>query len=154
MDQLPVEIKIDDFWNPQLDALCFLTIPHQSCFLLYKCRIGEVIFTQRCFHDAKKFKRWTCVLQFCNQFMYLLQHSFHYVNSSVPWSFCSISVIPSCILSILFMNLKYKLIIFYKINLNRQKIGYFSRINKNIEKHTNVMLINTYPRFPPIFNIV
>ena len=32
----------------------FLTIhvPHQSCFLLYKCRIGEVIFTWRCFHDG------------------------------------------------------------------------------------------------------
>ena len=54
MDQLPVEIKIDDYmyWNPQLHALLlFLTIPHQSCFLLYKCKIGEVIFTRRCFHD-------------------------------------------------------------------------------------------------------
>ena len=29
-----------------------LTIPHLSCFLLYKCRTGEVIFTQRCFHDV------------------------------------------------------------------------------------------------------
>ena len=29
-----------------------LTIPHQSCFLLYKCRIGEVIFARRCFHNG------------------------------------------------------------------------------------------------------
>ena len=37
-----------------------LTIPHQSCFSLYKCRIGEVIFTRRCFHDVKRL--W-CILR-------------------------------------------------------------------------------------------
>ena len=36
MDQLSVEIKIDDHWNPVTRIIDFLTIPHQSCFLLYK----------------------------------------------------------------------------------------------------------------------
>ena len=49
MDQLPVEIQIDGYWNPQLHDLLILTAPHQSCFLLYKCRIGEVIFTTEMF---------------------------------------------------------------------------------------------------------
>ena len=42
-----------------------------------------------------------------------------------------------------------KLLILYKINLNRHKKGYFSTINRNIEKQASVMLINSYPRFPP-----
>ena len=29
-----MEIKIDDYWKPQLNTSLFLTIPHQSCFLL------------------------------------------------------------------------------------------------------------------------
>ena len=53
MYQLPVESKIEDYWNPRF--IDFLTIPHQSCFLLYKCRIGEVIFTRRGFHDETSF---------------------------------------------------------------------------------------------------
>ena len=42
-----VKIKIDDHLNSQIHALLiFLTIPHQSCILLYKCRISEVPFSQ------------------------------------------------------------------------------------------------------------
>ena len=59
MDQLPVEIKTDDYWNSQLHALLiFNYTSHQPCFLLYKCRIGEVIFTRRCFHDECKNIWW------------------------------------------------------------------------------------------------
>ena len=31
------------------------------------------------------------------------------------------------------------------------KLGYFLTINRNIEKQANVMLINTYPRFPSFY---
>ena len=46
------------------------------------------------------------------------------------------------------MDLIYKLLILYKRKLGR-KIGYFSTINRNTEKQAIVMIISTYPRFPP-----
>ena len=73
----------------------------------------------------------------------------HYVNISACIKLCCISVIPSYILSILLMNFKSKLLILYKTKLNRHKIGCFSTKNVNKEKWSNIMLINTYPRFPP-----
>ena len=30
----------------------FFSFPHQTSFLLYKCRFDEVNFTRRCFHDG------------------------------------------------------------------------------------------------------
>ena len=59
MDQFPVAINIDNNWNSHTRIIDFFTIPHQSCFLLYKCRNGEVIFAQRCFHeDNDRFREW------------------------------------------------------------------------------------------------
>ena len=60
-----------------------------------------------------------------------------------------ISVILSYILLILFMNFIYKLFISYK-NRIVIKIGYFSTVNRTIEKQANVMLTDrpTFPRFP------
>ena len=43
----------------------------------------------------------------------------------------------------------YVLLILYKRKLDMHKIGYFSTINRTIEKQANIILINTYPRFPP-----
>ena len=54
MDQSLIESNTDDYWISQIQAfLIFFTVPHQSWFLLYKCRNGEVIFAPRCFHDVK-----------------------------------------------------------------------------------------------------
>ena len=73
-----------------------------------------------------------------------------YVNISVLIKLCCISVIPSQILSTLFMNFIYKLLIMYKRKLHGLgiMIGHFSTIYRNIAKQADVMLINTYPRFP------
>ena len=75
----------------------------------------------------------------------------HYVNISVFIKLYCISGIPSYILSILFMNFMYKLLIVYERKLKRHNIGYISTNNRNIEKHANVMLVDTYPMFPPFF---
>ena len=45
----------------------------------------------------------------------------HYVNISVLIKMCCISVIPSYILSILFMKIIYKLSFWYKRKLNRHE---------------------------------
>ena len=49
MDQYPVDINIDGYWNSQIHALLILS-PY--LFLLYKCRNGEVIFAWSCFPDV------------------------------------------------------------------------------------------------------
>ena len=48
-----MKIKTDDYWKPQLRALLFFVLPHQTSFLLYKCRFDEVNLTRRCFQDVK-----------------------------------------------------------------------------------------------------
>ena len=53
------------------------------------------------------------------------------------------------------MNFIYKLLILHKRKLIIGiTIGYFSTINKTIEKQSNVMLINTYPGFPDFYYIL
>ena len=36
----------------------FFCLPHQTSFLLYKCRFDEVNFTRRCFHDVDDFNKF------------------------------------------------------------------------------------------------
>ena len=72
----------------------------------------------------------------------------HYANISVHIKPCRISVIPSYIWSILLMNIIYKLLILHNRKLNRHN-KYYTFQHRNIEKKAIIMLINTYPRFPP-----
>ena len=62
-------------------------------------------------------------------------------------------MIPSYILSILFMNFiyMYKLLILYKRKLNRHKLGYVSTINRNIEKQAIGVFIKYLSQVSPIF---
>ena len=46
-----MKIKIDDYWKPVRRIIVFFPLPHQTSFLLYKCRFDEVNFPRRCFHD-------------------------------------------------------------------------------------------------------
>ena len=60
MNQLPMKIKnMITIENHSYAHYCyyyyyfFFFLPHQTSFLLYKCRFDEVNFTRRCFHDGK-----------------------------------------------------------------------------------------------------
>ena len=51
------------------------------------------------------------------------------------------------------MDFIFKLLILYERKLKRHKIGYVSTNNGNIEKHANIILVNTYPSFPNFYYI-
>ena len=45
MDHLPVEIKIDHYWNTQLHALLIFKLkPHQSGFAFYRRSYGRLVY--------------------------------------------------------------------------------------------------------------
>ena len=64
-----------------------------------------------------------------------------------------ISVIPSYILSILFMDFIFKLLILYKRKLLGINIGYFSTINRNIVKKSRCYAYQYHPQVSSIFTI-
>ena len=68
MDQLPMKIKLKTTENNSYAHyfyfilfyfiyffffFFFFSLPHQTSFLLCKCRFDEVNFTRRCFHDVR-----------------------------------------------------------------------------------------------------
>ena len=89
MDQLPIKIKIYDYWKPHLRALLFLfffSLPHQTSFLLCKCWFEEVNFTRRCSHDG-----WDFYLEFETYIMviFLIITTLSQFDTSFPIQFHS-----------------------------------------------------------------
>ena len=66
MDQFPVEINIDDYWNSQYTHYWFFSLYLTNPAFLFKCRNGEVIFARRCFHDDPALKTKKDITKYIN----------------------------------------------------------------------------------------